>query len=167
VGNPRVVQGIEALRAIVGEPLGPSPGKRIDQAAVAAFADVTGDHQWIHLDVARASATPFSGTIIHGYFVLSLVPTLLFDELLRIEGVGTILNYGLDKLRFPDVARAASSRPSGSRSLRPARASPAAWPRSCCCCFRRAWARRPGTSDWAGCTSPIAHGGLRACLPPS
>lgn len=105
MGNPRVVQGIEGLRAIIGEPLGPSPALRVEQAAVNAFADVTGDHQWIHLDQARAAATPFGGTIIHGYFVLSLVPRLLFDELLRIEGVGTILNYGLDKLRFPDIAK--------------------------------------------------------------
>jgi acyl dehydratase len=109
VGNPRVVQGIEGLRAIIGEPLGPSPGRLVDQAAVNAFAEVTGDHQWIHLDVERARATPFGGTIIHGYFVLSLVPTLLFGELLRIEGVGTILNYGLDKLRFPGIAKVGST----------------------------------------------------------
>lgn len=104
----RDVDGIEGLRAIIGETLGPSPEIRIDQAAVQAFADVTGDHQWIHLDGERAAATPFRGTIVHGYFVLSLVPRLLFGELLNIRGVGTILNYGLDKLRFPDIARVGS-----------------------------------------------------------
>lgn len=108
VSTPRTVHGLEGLRAIIGETLGPSPGRRVDQAAVAAFAEVTGDHQWIHLDVERASATPFGGTIVHGYFVLALVPTLLFDELLHIDGVGTILNYGLDKLRFPEIARVGS-----------------------------------------------------------
>jgi acyl dehydratase len=105
MGNPRVIQGLAELRGLVGTTFGPSPAVRIDQAAVDAFADATGDHQWIHRDPVRAAATPFGGTIIHGYFVLSLVPRLLFDELMRIEGVGTILNYGVDKLRFPDVAR--------------------------------------------------------------
>lgn len=109
MANTRTVaEGIEGLRALVGKPLGPTAPRIIDQAAVAAFADATGDHQWIHLDVERAKATPFKGTIIHGYFVLSLVPTLLFDELLEIRGVGSILNYGADKLRFPDVARVGS-----------------------------------------------------------
>jgi acyl dehydratase len=101
-----VVDGIEGLRALVGTTLGPTPPRVLDQAAVAAFADVTGDHQWIHLDVERAKAnTPFGGTIAHGYFVLSLVSTMLFDQLLEIRGVGSILNYGAEKLRFPDVTR--------------------------------------------------------------
>jgi len=108
VAHQHIVRGIEGLREIIGVTLGPSPSKRIDQAAVQAFADATGDHQWIHLDVERAKATPFGGTIVHGYFVLGLVPELLFGELLRIDGVGTILNYGLDKLRFPDIARTGS-----------------------------------------------------------
>ncbi len=103
-----IVQGLEGLRELVGVTLGPSGSKRIDQAAVQAFADVTGDHQWIHLDVQRAKATPFGGTIVHGYFVLSLVPELLFEDLLRVDGIGSILNYGLDKLRFPDIARVGS-----------------------------------------------------------
>ncbi len=103
-----VVQGIEGLRGIVGRTLGPSPAHHIDQAAVQRFADATGDHQWIHLDVERARATPFGGTIVHGYFVLSLVPTLLFGELLEVQGVSSILNYGIEKLRFPDVAKVGS-----------------------------------------------------------
>lgn len=108
MAQQHIVRGIEGLREIIGITLGPSPSKRIDQAAVQAFADATGDHQWIHLDVERAKATPLGGTIVHGYFVLGLVPELLFGELLRIDGVGTILNYGLDKLRFPDIARTGS-----------------------------------------------------------
>ncbi|MBC8067288.1 MAG: MaoC family dehydratase [Deltaproteobacteria bacterium] len=102
------VHGIEGLRGIIGRPLGPSVAVRIDQEAVQRFADATGDHQWIHLDVARARTTAFGGTIVHGYFVLSLVPSLLFGELLDVQDVGSILNYGADKLRFPDVARVGS-----------------------------------------------------------
>jgi acyl dehydratase len=102
------IEGIEELRGMVGRTFGPSPAVRIDQAAVQRFADATGDHQWIHLDIERARATPFGGTIVHGYFVLSLVPRLLFSELLDIQGIGSILNYGIEKLRFPDVARVGS-----------------------------------------------------------
>jgi acyl dehydratase len=104
----RTVEGIEGLRSIIGVTLGPSAPIAIDQDKVRAFADVTGDHQWIHLDVERAKATPFGGTIAHGYLVLSLVPPLLFGQLLKVEGVSAILNYGADKLRFPDVARVGS-----------------------------------------------------------
>jgi acyl dehydratase len=104
----RIVQGIEGLREIVGETLGPSEAVLVDREKVRAFADATGDHQWIHLDEERAKATPFGGTIVHGYLVLSLVPVLLFGKLLKVEGVSAILNYGLDKLRFPDVARVGS-----------------------------------------------------------
>jgi acyl dehydratase len=102
------VHGMEELRALIGRTLGPSAPVRIDQHAVQRFADATDDHQWIHLDVERARSTPFGGTIVHGYFVLSLVPSLLFDQLLDVQGVGSILNYGADKLRFPDVARVGS-----------------------------------------------------------
>jgi acyl dehydratase len=102
------IDGMEELRGIVGRTLGPSPAIRIDQDAVQRFADVTGDHQWIHLDIERAKKTPFGGTIVHGYFVLSLVPKLLFGELLDVQGIGSILNYGIEKLRFPDVAKVGS-----------------------------------------------------------
>ena len=101
----RTVSGLEGLRGIVGETLGPSDAVVVDREKVRAFADVTGDHQWIHLDEERAKTTAFGGTIAHGYLVLSLVPTLLFGQLLHIEGVSAILNYGAEKLRFPDVAR--------------------------------------------------------------
>jgi acyl dehydratase len=104
----RTVQGIEGLRGIIGETLGPSDAIVIDRDKVRGFAEVTGDHQWIHLDEERAKATPFGGTIAHGYLVLSLVPPLLFGQLLKVEGVSAILNYGADKLRFPDVVRVGS-----------------------------------------------------------
>jgi acyl dehydratase len=104
----RTVEGMEGLRGIIGETLGPSEPITIDKDKVRAFAEVTGDHQWIHLDEARAKATPFGGTIAHGYLVLSLVPPLLFGQLLTVAGVSAILNYGADKLRFPDVVRVGS-----------------------------------------------------------
>lgn len=102
------VHGIEGLRGIVGRTLGPGAPLRVDQDAVQAFADATHDHQWIHLDVERARTTAFGGTIVHGYFVLSLVPKLLFADLLDVQGVSAMLNYGADKLRFPDVAKVGS-----------------------------------------------------------
>jgi acyl dehydratase len=104
-----VVEGIEGMRALVGQTLGPTEPMTIDQAAVQAFADATHDHQWIHLDVERAKTTAFGGTIVHGYFVLSLLPTLMFERLLQVRGVSAMLNYGADKLRFPDVARVGCS----------------------------------------------------------
>jgi acyl dehydratase len=64
------------------------------------FADATGDHQWIHVDAARAAAGPFGGTIAHGYLTLSMVIPL-FAELLEVTGISMGINYGLNKVRFP------------------------------------------------------------------
>ena len=101
---PLVVHGIEGLRAIVGQTLGPSAPVNVDAAMVQAFADATGDQQWIHVDAQRAAAeAPWGGPIAHGYLVLSLLPVLLFQETLVVEGVAAMINYGLDKLRFPAV----------------------------------------------------------------
>jgi acyl dehydratase len=91
---------IDALRARVGTELGVSGYRDVSQAAVNAFADATGDHQWIHTDPERAAKTPFGGTIAHGYYTLSLAPMLL-AEVLPLDGFGMAVNYGLDKLRFP------------------------------------------------------------------
>ncbi|RRR95872.1 MaoC family dehydratase [Glycomyces terrestris] len=71
----------------------------IDQARVDAFADATGDHQWIHTDPERAAAGPFGAPIAHGYLTLSLLPGLLKD-LIAIGGLAMSVNYGLDRLRF-------------------------------------------------------------------
>ena len=70
------------------------------QAEVDAFADATGDHQWIHVDPERAKDTPFGGTIAHGYYTLSLSPRFM-GELLHVDGVALMVNYGLNKVRFP------------------------------------------------------------------
>ena len=94
------LQGREGLEAKVGEELGVGPWHDVTQEAVDAFADATGDHQWIHVDVERARDSAFGGTIAHGYFTLSLGP-MLADEVYALDGFDFGLNYGLDKLRFP------------------------------------------------------------------
>lgn len=94
------VDGIEGLKERVGSHLGYSPWHEVTQEQVNAFADATGDHQWIHVDVERAKAGPFGGPIAHGYLTLSLAPILL-GEVLRVDGVAMGVNYGLNRLRFP------------------------------------------------------------------
>jgi acyl dehydratase len=94
------VEGLDALRAAVGTTLGPTPWLRIDQARIDAFADVTGDHQWIHVDRDRARESPFGTTIAHGYLTLSLCNYFL-PQLLSVGGVRMGINYGADRVRFP------------------------------------------------------------------
>jgi acyl dehydratase len=96
----RTFTGIEEVRAAVGEDLGASDWHEITQPGVDAFADVTGDHQWIHVDVERAKSTPFGGTIAHGFYTLSLGPRMA-DDVYRFEGIAFGVNYGLDRVRFP------------------------------------------------------------------
>ena len=91
---------IDDLRAHVGEELGVSSFRRVTQDQVNAFAEVTGDRQWIHTDPERARTTPFGGTIVHGYFTLALAPVLL-AEVLPLDGFSMSVNYGLERLRFP------------------------------------------------------------------
>ena len=80
--------------------LGSSEWVTIDQRRVNQLADATGDHQWIHVDVERAKAGPFGGTIAHGYLTLSLVPWL-GSQVFSLETPGAKLNYGVNKVRFP------------------------------------------------------------------
>ncbi|WP_433124572.1 MaoC family dehydratase [Micromonospora sp. CA-240977] len=100
----RVFSSFEELASAVGETLGPGPWERIEQSRVNLFADATDDHQWIHLDPARAAAGPFGGTIAHGYLTLSLLPALA-GRLYRVEGVAMGVNYGLNRVRFPAPVR--------------------------------------------------------------
>jgi acyl dehydratase len=95
-----------ALR--VGEEFGPSSWVEVPQERIRAFADATGDHQWIHVDPERAAAGPFGTTIAHGYLTLSLLPAMSYEVVPRQEG-GMAVNYGLDRVRFPAPV------PSGSR----------------------------------------------------
>jgi acyl dehydratase len=95
----RTINGFEELHAAKGEELGTSEWHEIDQDTINAFADVTGDHQWIHVDVERAKDSPFGSTIAHGFYTLALYPKLL-DEIVSFEGFNFGLNYGTNKVRF-------------------------------------------------------------------
>jgi len=97
------------LPALAGKEIGASSWVKIDQAKVNQFADVTGDHQWIHIDVERAKREmPATGTIVHGYFVLSLIPKFMF-ELMQITGVSQVINYGANKVRFTGMVPVGSN----------------------------------------------------------
>ena len=95
-----IIRGPDGLRAQAGRELGVSDWTDIQQQAVDTFADLTGDHQWIHVDVERARASPFGSTIVHGYLTLGLVPRLA-SSIYRVEGFAYGLNYGVNKVRFP------------------------------------------------------------------
>lgn len=84
----------------VGERMGPTAWTAVTQPQVALFADLTHDHQWIHVDELRAKEGPFGTTIAHGYLTLSLVPFLL-GQLLEVRGTSMAVNYGLERVRFP------------------------------------------------------------------
>jgi acyl dehydratase len=91
---------IDELRKKAGEHIGSSDWHEITQDQVNLFADATGDHQWIHVDPERAADGPFGQTIAHGYLTLSLAPMLLW-EILEVPDASLVVNYGLNKLRFP------------------------------------------------------------------
>ncbi|HWL42661.1 MAG TPA: MaoC family dehydratase [Ilumatobacter sp.] len=99
--GPRVIDGPDELKALVGQHLGYSPYVEITQERVNQFAEATGDFQWIHVDVERANAeSPFGGPIAHGYLTLSLGP-LLYPQVVRLGGFTMGVNYGANKVRFP------------------------------------------------------------------
>jgi acyl dehydratase len=83
-----------------GRKLGPTEWQRMTQERVNQFAEVTGDHNFIHVNPARARETPFGGTIAHGYLTLSLLAPIS-QQLLVVNDAATSLNYGLNKVRFP------------------------------------------------------------------
>ncbi|MEV6849881.1 MaoC family dehydratase [Actinoplanes sp. NPDC051411] len=101
------VHGADEIKALAGRDLGASDWLEVTQDRIDTFADATGDHQWIHVDAARAAAGPFGTTIAHGYLTLSLVIPL-FGSLLRVEGTKMGVNYGLEKVRFPNPVRVGS-----------------------------------------------------------
>ena len=100
----RTFTTVDEIAAAVGEELGTGDWLVIDQERVDTFADATGDHQWIHVDQAKAESGPFGGTIAHGYLTLSLIP-FLGTSVFAIETPGAKLNYGLNKVRFPNPVR--------------------------------------------------------------
>jgi acyl dehydratase len=100
----RVFTTLDELAAASGEELGTSDWVTVEQERVNLFAEATGDHQWIHVDVERAKEGPFGGTIAHGYLTLSLVPWL-GSQVFSLETPGAKLNYGVNKVRFPSPLR--------------------------------------------------------------
>ena len=104
-----MIDGIHGLRALVGQELGTSSWVTVDQPLIDAFASLTGDHQWIHNDVERASRESIYGTTIaHGYLILSLSARLVY-EVFDVARVKMAINYGLDRVRFLTAV------PSGAR----------------------------------------------------
>ncbi|WP_341231213.1 MaoC family dehydratase [Nocardioides salarius] len=97
----RVFTSLDEVSEAAGQELGTSEWVEIDQQRVDTFADATGDHQWIHVDVDRAKEGPFGGTIAHGYLTLSLVPWL-GSKVFSFDTPGAKLNYGVNKVRFPN-----------------------------------------------------------------
>jgi acyl dehydratase len=96
----KVIKSIDDAVAAVGEELGVSEWQEIDQDRINAFADATGDHQWIHIDVERAKKeSPYGTTIAHGFLTLSMIPALTKDNY-RVENAKMAINYGLNKVRF-------------------------------------------------------------------
>jgi acyl dehydratase len=103
------VQGIEGLKALQGQTIGPSDWREVTQEDIDAFADLTGDHQWIHTDVERAKKeSPFGTTVAHGNLTLSLIDGMRI-ELMQSTGFKLGVNYGWNKVRFPAPV------PSGSK----------------------------------------------------
>ncbi len=96
------------LRAKLGAGLGVSRWFVVDQARIDAFADVTEDHQYIHIDPERAALTPFGGTVAHGFLTLSLLSAMGYDGQPEIEGAVMSVNYGMNRLRFVSPVRAGS-----------------------------------------------------------
>ncbi len=102
-----IVRSAHELAASAGRELGATDWLTVDQIRIDAFAEATGDRQWIHVDVERARAGPFGGTIAHGYLLLSLV-SLFLPQLLEVCGATMGINYGCDRVRFPSAVRAGS-----------------------------------------------------------
>lgn len=96
----RVFKTPHELKEAIGADLGETDWLEIDQNRINTFAEATGDHQWIHVDEARAKEGPYGSTIAHGYLTASLVNYFL-PQLLDVQGISMGVNYGVDKIRFP------------------------------------------------------------------
>jgi acyl dehydratase len=96
----RTFASLDEFVAAKGEELGQSSWHEITQEQVNAFADATGDYQWIHVDLERAASGPFGGPIAHGYLTVSLLPIFMM-EIFQVQNLTMGINYGLDRVRFP------------------------------------------------------------------
>jgi len=106
--SARFISGLEELESLIGEELGPSGWEILTQERIDAFAEITGDEQWIHVDRERAAKGPFGATVAHGYLTVALLPGLV-RQIYRIDNVRSIVNMGSDRVRFPAPV------PSGAR----------------------------------------------------
>jgi acyl dehydratase len=98
--QPKIINGIDELRELEGTSLGTSDWQTVQQANIDAFARLTGDEQWIHVDPERAKSGPFGATVQHGFLTLGVSTGLLWS-VCTVEGFAVILNYGLNTVRFP------------------------------------------------------------------
>jgi acyl dehydratase len=104
----KIFSGIEEMKSYVGKEIGVTDWFEVTQERINAFADATGDHQWIHVDVERAKQeSPYGGPIAHGYLTLSLAPKFTW-EVYKMEGVKMGVNYGVNRVRFPAPVPAGS-----------------------------------------------------------
>lgn len=97
-----IIDGIPGIRALANKPLGKSDWLEITQDMVNRFADVTQDHNWIHIDPEKAASSPFKGTIAHGFLTMSLLVPLK-KSVMELRNVGMGLNYGFEKTRLPSA----------------------------------------------------------------
>ena len=93
---------LEEIKALVGREVYVSGWKEVSQGQIDGFADATGDHQWIHVDPVKAAQGPFGKTIAHGFLTLSHIPFFSYQGAVSPEGVKMTINYGLNKVRFPN-----------------------------------------------------------------
>lgn len=95
-----VISSFEDFEKYIGKDLGESDYLQITQERINLFADATLDHQWIHTDVERARReSPFKSTIVHGYLTLSVLP-YLWDQIIEVNNLKMMINYGMDKMKF-------------------------------------------------------------------
>ena len=95
-----VINSYDEFAAHLGEELGKSEWLQVDQERINLFADATLDHQWIHVDVARAKEeSPYKSTIAHGYLTLSLLP-YMWDQIIEVNNIKMLVNYGMNDMRF-------------------------------------------------------------------
>jgi acyl dehydratase len=98
--NQLVINSYDEFAAYLGKNLGASEWLEVSQERINMFADATLDHQWIHVDVERAKAeSPYKSTIAHGYLTLSLLPKM-WNEIIKVNNLKMMVNYGMDKMRF-------------------------------------------------------------------
>ncbi len=104
----REFDNVEELKAVVGQEIGISDWVTVDQDRINKFAEATGDHQWIHVDVERAKKEfPTGTTIAHGFLTLSLIP-MLSSQIMTVKNASRRINYGCNKIRFTNMVPAGS-----------------------------------------------------------